>query len=135
MESKWWSSLFHKTGVRHIRTEALQQRIRHTGEELHARRLQPINKPFNFNHLSPSFQMRGTSHITICAALHVRKLRPATKPSNHLSSSHFVKTCQTYFSSPTMLQRLKHEYTSLIAIGLYPVIEEFLQLAWQSSET
>ena len=60
--------------------------------------------------------------------------QPAHKPSNHLSSSHFVKTCQTYFSSPTMLQRLKHEYTSLIAIGLYPVIEEFLQLAWQRPE-
>jgi len=41
--------------------EALQQRNRHAGEELHASRLQPINKLSNFNHLSPSFQMRGTS--------------------------------------------------------------------------
>ena len=34
-------------GVGHIRAEALQQRIRHAGEELHARSLQLINKLFN----------------------------------------------------------------------------------------
>ena len=30
-----------------MRAETLQQRIRHTGEGLHANNLQPINKPFN----------------------------------------------------------------------------------------
>ena len=66
-----WSSFFHNTGVGHIRTEALQQRIRrHADEELHARCLQPINKPSNFNHLSPSFQMRGTLLIAICEEGH-----------------------------------------------------------------
>ena len=34
-------------GVGHIRAEALQQRIRHAGEELHARCFQPINELFN----------------------------------------------------------------------------------------
>ncbi len=69
--------------ARHIRAEALQQRIRHAGEELHARRLQPINKPSNFNHLSPSFQMRGTSHITICEEIHARRFQLTNKPFCH----------------------------------------------------
>ena len=42
--------IVHPTCIRHIRTETLQQRIRHAGEELHTRRLQPINKPSAFNH-------------------------------------------------------------------------------------
>ena len=95
-----WSSFFHNTGVGHMHAEALQQRIRrHAGEELHARRLQPINKPSNFNHLSPSFHMRGTSHITICAALHARHLQSTTnKPVSYLLTKQiknfFIRYCK-----------------------------------------
>ena len=51
--------------VRHIRAEALQQRIRHAGEKANARRLQPVNKPSSFNHLSPSFHIREAYLFTI----------------------------------------------------------------------
>ena len=36
--------------VRHIRAEALRQRIWHADEELHARRLQRFHKSSNINH-------------------------------------------------------------------------------------
>ena len=65
------------------------------GEELHANNLQLINKPSNFNHLSPSFQMRGTSHITTCAALHARRLQLNNKPFNFP----FVKQVKPVFAS------------------------------------
>ena len=51
--------------VRHIRAEALQQRIRRAGEKANARRLQPVNKPSSFNHLSPSFHIREAYLFTI----------------------------------------------------------------------
>ena len=37
--------------IRHIRAEALQQRIRHAGEELHAGVFQTFHKILNFNHI------------------------------------------------------------------------------------
>ena len=78
-----WSSFFHNTGVGHIRAEALQQRIRHADEELHANNFQPVNKLSNFNHLSPSFHMRGTSHIAICEEIHARRFQLTNKPFCH----------------------------------------------------
>jgi len=51
--------------ARHIRAEALQQRIRRAGEKANARRLQLVNKPSSFNHLSPSFHIREAYLFTI----------------------------------------------------------------------
>ena len=60
------------SGVTVIGTNALVRTVasawkshQHAGEELHARRLQPVNKPFSFNHLSPSFHIREAYLFTI----------------------------------------------------------------------
>jgi hypothetical protein len=81
--------------------------------------------------------MRGTSHIAICEEYHACHFNPPTNLTT-ISYHPFLSKQDLFLKLgllfPTTLQRLKHEYTSLIAIGLYPIIEEFLQLAWQRPE-
>ena len=55
--------------IGHIRAETLQQRIRHTGEELHARRLQLINKPF----CHPFAKTGLTGSLTFCHKVLTRR--------------------------------------------------------------
>ena len=41
---------------------------RYVGEEIHARRLQPVNESSSFNPLPPSFHPYVTTHVAICVA-------------------------------------------------------------------
>ena len=101
--------MVHPARICHIRTKALQLRIRYAGEELHARRLQSANKLSRFNHLPPSFPARHDTYCNMCSTPRMPwgqspscNIQSAANSASSAISAFQIASCQRSAHAPSL---------------------------------